>query len=64
MKTCCSPAIHEALKTDPAAWAALALKGVLQLDEEDPSDALELRNCECGSTLARPLAEVERERST
>lgn len=46
---------HAALKADPAAWAALELVGVQVTpeDEDGPEERLELRNCLCGSTLAR-----------
>lgn len=46
----CEPAVHERLKTDPAAWASLKDVGVQLLDG---APLLELRNCACGSTLAR-----------
>lgn len=44
---------HQQLKLDDAAWALLDYVGVLALD--DPP--LELRNCPCGSTIARPVAQ-------
>jgi len=47
---------HELLKTSDALWAGLFYVG-LQLfpAEEDgqPDEVYELRNCDCGSTLAR-----------
>ena len=46
---------HQAIKLDEAAWSALELVGVQ--DPDDPEWALELRNCTCGSTLARKLTE-------
>lgn len=44
MKRCACGRVH-----DPAAWAALPLVGIQ--DPEEP-DAIELRNCPCGSTIA------------
>lgn len=50
------PVDHEAAKTDPDRWAALALVGTQPTyDEPGQPDALELRNCACGTTLARPF---------
>lgn len=51
----CSQAVHEALKADDAAWAALPCIGYMpECDDngdEVPGLALEGRNCTCGSTL-------------
>lgn len=54
MTTCCTVAHHEALKLNAAAWSALELIGVQEIEafEDEPAGALELRNCSCGSTLA------------
>lgn len=46
---------HQQLKLDDAAWALLDYVGVLRLDPEDAP--LELRNCPCGSTIAREVAD-------
>jgi hypothetical protein len=46
---------HAQIKTDDAAWYALAFVGVQTIEpvDFDPAERLELRNCSCGSTLAR-----------
>lgn len=49
----CSTEIHEATKRDEAAWRRLTPIGEQM--------GLELRNCPCGSTLARPLPVVRPE---
>jgi len=41
---CVDKGTHDAIKADPAKWAALPFVGEML--------GLELRNCECGSTLA------------
>lgn len=48
---------HGAIKLDTSSWTALELVGVQVTpeDEDGPEERLELRNCPCGSTLARPL---------
>lgn len=53
----CTVASHEAVKRDDAAWAALDLRGVQHVEADDagPAEALELRNCACGSTLCRTV---------
>ena len=47
---------HEALKADPARWAALAHAGEMLIEAEDSEsgkvERLELRNCGCGATLS------------
>lgn len=46
---------HEALKKDDAAWAKLEYVGRQLSEDDDGNDYwLELRDCTCGSTLARP----------
>lgn len=52
--TGCTVDGHEALKRDPAAWAAPPCIGYLNTpaDDEGPATRLELRNHSCGSTLA------------
>lgn len=46
---------HEALKEDDAQWNDLAYVGrQMSWDDDDNEMWLELRNCTCGSTLARP----------
>lgn len=50
---------HEAIKRDPARWAALDYVGRWELpaDETGPLEVLELRNCPgCHSTLAVEVA--------
>lgn len=44
--TICTQEAHEAMKRDEAAWQALECIG--------EQFGLELRNCQCGSTLGRP----------
>lgn len=54
-QTPCSVAHHEALKSDETRWQMLHYVGLqlIDADDEGPAEALELRNCECGSTLCR-----------
>lgn len=44
---------HRALKADPSLWITLELIGVqvIEADGDEPEERLELRNCNCGSTL-------------
>jgi hypothetical protein len=49
MVICASGHNHEDLKRDAARWAQLHYVGMMVLGR---GDALELRNCTCGSTLA------------
>lgn len=51
----CTKESHEAVKLDPVAWSRLELAGVQLLpgDADAPTEAFELRNCACHSTLAR-----------
>lgn len=44
---------HQAVKLDEAAWQALEYVGI---QDPDTEWALELRNCTCGSTLARKVS--------
>lgn len=57
----CKREDHEALKADAATWTALELVGVqvTPADEYGPEERLELRNCRCGSTLARPVGPMQ-----
>ena len=48
------PVDHEAVKLSDAAWSELTYRG-LQNTYDDVDSVLELRNCHCGTTLARPL---------
>ena len=52
--TCCSNIHHDHLR-DTDAWFGLPLVGIQHTPEDDvgPGEDKELRNCECGSTLAR-----------
>ncbi len=49
---------HESLKLDESAWSELRYVGIQHFPAEDgaPDERLELRNCTCGSTLARRLS--------
>lgn len=51
--TCNAGHNHEALKL--TAWTTLEYIGhqIIEADDEGPAEALELRNCVCGSTLAK-----------
>lgn len=50
------PVDHEALKQDEARWSALEYRGLQRTyDEPGFPTHLELRNCECGTTLGRPV---------
>lgn len=53
--TVCTPEVHAAMKRDDRVWAGLTFVGV---SEPGTPYALQLVNCPCGSTLARPLTEV------
>jgi hypothetical protein len=48
----CSPTLHERVKRDTAEWSRLPLVGTQPTDD---GPDLELRNCPCGSTLAREV---------
>lgn len=52
----CRSEVHEALKLDEAAWSALAYRGH-QDAYDDEGTILEVRNCSCGSTIHRPIAQ-------
>ncbi len=45
------------LRSDPKIWRTLKPIGiqVIEADETGPEEQLELRDCECGSTLARKV---------
>lgn len=50
----CPSHVHDAIKLDDVRWSALAYVGILpDVDDDDRPAPLELRNCPCGSTLAR-----------
>jgi hypothetical protein len=55
MDCCRSGFDHEALKRNDAAWALLDYVGLDPLGVEVGLPTLELRNCSCGSTIARPV---------
>ena len=46
----CTRAVHDQIKRDAGAWASLPYLG---LQADGPRHVLELRNCACGSTLAK-----------
>lgn len=48
---------HAAIKLDATAWNGLRRIGIQVVDgtPDDPGWELELRNCECGTTLARKV---------
>ncbi len=50
----CTIASHEASKLDLACWANFKLIGIMHA-EEDEKYSLELRDCTCGSTLAKKI---------
>ena len=52
------PIDHEAIKRDAAAWDALHHIGdqIIEADSTGPAERLELRNCSCGTTLAKRIA--------
>lgn len=52
---CASGHDHDALKRDAARWEQLRYVGMMVLGR---GDALELRNCSCGSTLAVQVDET------
>jgi hypothetical protein len=55
------PHDHNALKSDPAKWAALPLVGIQRLDADgdEPAYRLVLKNCTaCHSTLAVEIKET------
>ena len=49
---------HESIKADDHSWSSLAYVGVqfTPADEYGPDELLELRNCQCGSTLAKAIS--------
>lgn len=50
----CSSDTHERIKRTPAEWVALPSLGMMPAyDDERPKARIELRNCRCGSTLAK-----------
>lgn len=51
------PIDHDRVKTDDVSWSRLSYIGVQVVPafENEPEERLELVNCSCGSTLARPL---------
>lgn len=51
---------HDAIKVDPARWAALGKPFIQRLPAEgdEPELVLECRNCTCGSTLAVEIKET------
>lgn len=49
----CTVASHEAAKKDLSAWGNMIFIGI---QEVCPEYGLELRNCKCGSTLAKKIA--------
>ena len=49
-QTVCEQAVHEAIKASERAFAACRFIGY---QRSPTGGALELRNCECGSTLAK-----------
>lgn len=51
--TVCPVEVHERMKRDSDLWALLAPLGRVRLDPEGP--VIELRNCNCGSTLAKEI---------
>lgn len=48
----CTRESHEAAKLDEKAWLSMEYVGI---QESGPEYSLELRNCKCGSTLARRI---------
>jgi len=55
----CSNGYHEQLKLDDIAWGALDYVGIQLFPGEDvgdPDERYELRNCKCGSTLAKRMS--------
>lgn len=52
------PVNHRTVKLDDAAWSALAYVGMqhIEADEDGPAETLEIRNCGCGTSLARTIA--------
>lgn len=54
MSRCCPNDTHRAMVASDAAWSGLRFIGV-QVVDESTGEYLELRNCQCGSTLAREM---------
>jgi len=50
--TVCEQAVHEAIKASERAFAACRFIGI---QRSPTGEALELRNCVCGSTLAKEV---------
>jgi hypothetical protein len=52
----CSIESHQRLKLDPDVWASMEYVGVQEgIHDANPPYDLELRNCTCGSTLAKRI---------
>ncbi len=57
-RTICSTATHDAIRATPAAWQSLPYVGQQDSETDDGTPCvLELRNCDCGSTLAIELTD-------
>lgn len=51
LSECCTDETHEAVKADPERWKAQTFIGI---QDGCGGCDYELRNCTCGSTLAKP----------
>ena len=49
---------HKILRADLTLWITLKYIGVqtIEADELGPEEHLEVRDCECGGTLSRPVS--------
>lgn len=52
----CPESVHEAMKSSPE-WSLLKPIGMQIIEERDDGkvEALEMRNCQCGSTLCKEV---------
>lgn len=50
----CAPEVHDRLRRDSDAWALLPIVGTMKTYDEADT-VLDLRNCKCGSTIAREV---------
>lgn len=51
---CCPQETHDRMRNDDVTWPQLAIVGY---QDDGAGGKLELRNCPCGGTIARPVAE-------
>lgn len=53
---CCPQETHDRMRNDDVTWPQLAIVGY---QDDGAGGRLELRNCPCGGTIARPVADLD-----